>query len=74
MSDEPQTKSFAQSIRDRPLLTLLMVLITLVLLGVSVVFLPGEWALSKRLVVGILSGLGMGIMVLATKMVSPPDS
>jgi len=73
VSDELENKTLVQSMRERPLLTFMMAAITAITLLVSVVFLPAEWALSKRLVVGVLAGVGMGIMVLATKMVSPPD-
>ena len=73
MAEQDESRGLLTVVAGRPGLSAVM--LGLVVLGIagSVVFLPGEWPVGKRIVLGVLFGLGLGITILASRMLNPGD-
>ena len=73
MTQQDENTGLLAAASARPRLTGAM--LALCVLGIvgSVVFLPGEWPVGKRVLLGVLFGLGLGITILASRMIMPAD-
>ena len=69
MSEEQDSRGPIGSIRAHPIISGILVGCVLVGVGLGLVLLPAEWALARRLAAGAVAGVGVGLTILATRMI-----